>query len=225
MLDMGVGTDQDVAENLLDLRRTNRYLGGTRTVLKALEASHYGVTQDGLSLLDVGTGSADIPMSVVRWCRTRGIEPSITALDVSERNLRVARANFSIGPEVSLLRADALDLPFPANSFDYVTASQFLHHFRDEDVIRLMRGFAEVARRAIIIHDLVRNLVPYYLFRAAGAVFLKSFMTRNDGAISVLRGFTVEELGDLADRAGLDRVKVSRTFPYRLSLIADVNGS
>ncbi|MCI0487064.1 MAG: methyltransferase domain-containing protein [Blastocatellia bacterium] len=235
LLDAGVGTDEDVAGNLLDLRRLNRFLGGTRTVLKALEASrpngnHRSASRRAanhgrLSFLDVGTGSADIPTAVIDWCRARGIEPSCTALDVSERNLRVARANFRISPEVALLRADALELPFAANSFDYVTASQFLHHFRDEDVVRLMKGFAGVARRAVIIHDLVRNLVPYYLFRATGVIFLKSFLTRSDAPLSVLRGFTAEELSSLAHKSGLDRFEVRRYFPYRLSLIADVSDS
>ena len=238
LLDAGIGTDKDVARNLLDLRRINRFLGGTRTVLKALEASHLNgnrrdsglgsvsqtneVTLSNFSLLDVGTGSADIPMAIIAWCKGRGIEPSITALDMSERNLRVARASFRISREVTLLRANALELPFAANSFDYVTASQFLHHFSDEDVVRLMKGFAEVARHTVIIHDLVRNIVPYYFMGSVGAVMMKSFLTRNDAPLSVLRGFTLEELNDLARRAGFDRFEVRRYFPYRLSLVANV---
>jgi hypothetical protein len=46
-------------------------------------------------------------------------------------------------------------------------------------------------------------------------------LTRNDGPVSVLRGFTVDELKELAERAGLKRCKIRRFFPYRISLIAE----
>jgi SAM-dependent methyltransferase len=222
LLDAGAGTDEDVRENLLDLRRINRLLGGTRVVLTALEAMLGQEPSAKLSLLDVGTGSADIPSMVSRWSRARGMAPALAAVDLSDRNLRVARRDLGVSPDVELVRADALMLPFAPRSFDFVTASLFLHHFRDDDVIRLLAGFARIARRAVIVNDLVRNLVPYYFIRMTGPVFAKSFLTRNDGPVSVLRGFTAEELERLGSRAGLSSFSVRRSFPYRLSLIADV---
>jgi ubiquinone/menaquinone biosynthesis C-methylase UbiE len=223
LLDAGEGTDEDVRKNLLDLRRINRLLGGTRVVLDALNASVDGKGVERLSLLDVGTGSADIPTEVHRWCKAHRIEPFVAALDLSERNLRITRKDLSSGAELSFVQADALNLPFEARSFDYVTASLFLHHFRDEDVARLIADFARVARRAVIVNDLVRNLVPYYFSRVTGPFLATSFLTRNDGPVSVLRGFTAKELGALAERAGLRRYRVKRMFPYRLSLVADVS--
>ena len=228
LLDAGEGTDEDVRKNLLDLRRINRLLGGTRVVIDALGQSIHKQSVNGgnverLSLLDVGTGSADIPAEVCRWCRARAIEPFVAALDLSERNLRIARKDLSAGAELSFVRGDALSLPFAARSFDYVTASLFLHHFRDEDVARLLADFARVARRAVIVNDLVRNLVPYYFSRVTGPFLATSFLTRNDGPVSVLRGFTATELEVLAERAGFVSFRVKRMFPYRLSLVADVS--
>jgi 2-polyprenyl-3-methyl-5-hydroxy-6-metoxy-1,4-benzoquinol methylase len=224
LLDAGAGTDEDVRENLLDLRRINRLLGGTRVVLNALESALDETPADEVSLLDVGTGSADIPSAVAAWSRARGISAVLVAVDLSERNLRVARRDIGISPEVELVRADALSLPFGPRSFDFVTASLFLHHFTDADVVRLLTGFARLARRAVIVNDLVRNLVPYYFIRLTGPVFARSFLTRNDGPVSVLRGFTASELNRLGERAGLSRFNVRQQFPYRLSLIADVRG-
>jgi hypothetical protein len=223
LLDAGVGTDEDVAANLADLRRINRFLGGTRVVLGSLaEAIDKGVRS--VSLLDVGTGSADIPCAVSEWCRVRGIDCKTSALDISERNLRIARTRLGISRDVSLVRADSLELPFVDKSVDYVTASLFLHHFRDEDVVRLLRGFALIARRAVIVNDLIRNLVPYWAIRLGAPILAKSFLTSNDGPVSVLRGFTPAELTSLAERAGLHRFTVRRVFPYRISLVANVDG-
>ncbi|HSE97385.1 MAG TPA: methyltransferase domain-containing protein, partial [Blastocatellia bacterium] len=223
LLDAGEGTDEDVRKNLLDLRRINRLLGGTRVVLSAIEGALKQEPADRFSLLDVGTGSADIPSSVCRWSRERGLEPRIVGLDLSERNMRIARRHLGINRDVELVRADALFLPFAPRSFDFVSASLFLHHFREDDIVRLLEAFAAIARRAVIVNDLVRNLVPYYFIRATGPLFATSYLTRNDGPVSVLRGFTAAELKQLGQRAGLSRLSVRRHFPYRLSLIADVH--
>jgi hypothetical protein len=219
-LDIGMGTDEDVARNLSDLRRFNRFLGGASVVLKAL-AKTIGEDAKRISLLDVGTGSADIPAAVADWCRSRGITFDIVALDISKRNLRITRSSLGVHPEVKLICADATRLPFAACSFDYVTASLFLHHFHDEEAVRLLADFGHIARRSVIVNDLVRSPVPYYFLKIFGPILTTSFLTRHDGPVSVLRGFTATELKAMAERAGLGHPKVERIFPYRLLLIAD----
>lgn len=221
-LDAGEGTDKDVARNLADLRRINRFLGGRKVILRAISSCVDGASLKKLSLLDVGTGSADIPMAVGADCRRRGLESFIAAVDISERNLRVSRSQLNVSTDIHLVQADSLNLPFASRSFDFVTASLFLHHFRDEDVVRLLADFERIAKRAVIINDLVRNLVPYYFTRISGPILAWSFLTRSDAPVSVLRGFTPGEMKELASRAGLKDVQVRRLFPYRLSLVADV---
>jgi SAM-dependent methyltransferase len=223
LLDAGEGTDDDVARNLSDLRRINRFLGGSKVVLSAISSLIENNNLKRLSLLDVGTGSADIPTAALAWCEQRGISAMVSALDISERNLRIARSRLGVSRKIQFVRADSLNLPFAAKSFDFVTASLFLHHFQDDDVVRLLSDFASIARRAVIVNDLVRNMAPYYFAKLTGPFLATSFLTRNDGPISVLRGFTAEELKRLAERAGLRRFEVRRSFPYRLSLIAEVS--
>ena len=224
LLDAGEGTDEDVARSLSDLRRINRFLGGRRVVVNSISTCLDGASAERVSLLDVGTGSADIPMAVAEYCKSRGVKTFIAAVDISERNLRISRARLGVSSEIHFVRADSLKLPFLDRSFDFVTASLFLHHFREEDVVRLLADFGRIARRAVIVNDLVRNLVPYYFTRIAGPILAASFLTRNDAPVSVLRGFTVDEMKDLARRAGLKHLEVKRVFPYRLSLVADVRG-
>lgn len=224
LLDAGEGTDEDVAKSLSDLRRINRFLGGRKVILRAISSYLDDRDSHRISLLDVGTGSADLPMAIAQECRQQGISPFIAAVDISERNLRVSRERLGVSPDVDLVRADSLRLPFAPRSFDIVTASLFLHHFRDEDVVRLLADFGRIAKHAVIINDLIRNLVPYYFTRIAGPVLAASFLTRNDGPVSVLRGFTIAEMNDLARRAGLAVRELKTLFPYRLSLIADVTG-
>lgn len=223
MLDAGEGTDEDVARSLSDLRRINRFLGGRRVVLRAISSCLENTSVDRVSLLDVGTGSADLPMAVAESCKARGLETFIAAVDLSERHLRISRERLGVSSEVHLVRADSLKLPFAARSFDFVTASLFLHHFRDDDVVRLLADFGRIARRAVIVNDLVRNLVPYYFTRISFPLLGTSFLTQNDGPVSVLRGFTAGEMSELAQRAGLRVRELKRVFPYRLSLVAETS--
>jgi 2-polyprenyl-3-methyl-5-hydroxy-6-metoxy-1,4-benzoquinol methylase len=225
MLDAGVGTDNDVAENLADLRFINRRMGGTSVVISNLERILSAQRPGEISLLDVGTGSADIPNAVQRLCRSLGISANIVALDLSERNLRIARARLGIEPGIELVQADALRLPFPDSSFDFVTASLFLHHFLESEVRELLSGFTRVARRSVLVNDLARSFVPYYFFRLFGRLFTRSYLTRNDGAISVLRGFTADELRDIASGSCSGKFEVRSVFPYRLSLVVDCASS
>jgi len=223
LLDAGAGSDEDVAGNLKDLRLINRTLGGSRPVVKALVSLFSADPPESISILDVGTVSADIPGRVIHWCRSRGIACETVALDVSERNLRVTRRRLGFDPSISLLQADARLLPFQPRSFDIVIASQFLHHFEDHEVAELLSSFANLARRAVVVNDLARNLVPYYFIRMTGWLFTRSYLTRNDGPVSVLRGFTAPEFVELGKKAGLGRFTVSNVFPYRLLLVADTN--
>jgi ubiquinone/menaquinone biosynthesis C-methylase UbiE len=223
MLDAGEGTDDDVARSLGDLRRINRFLGGKRVILDAIAdiVDRQSEVRE-ISLLDVGTGSADIPSAVSDFLKSHHIKPRIAAVDLSERHIRLARSRFDVSSEVEFVRADSLALPFADKSFDFVTASLFLHHFRDQDVVRLLADFRRIAKRAVIINDLIRNRVPYYFTLITGPFLAASFLTRNDAPVSILRGFTRVEMSTLADRAGLDRRVIKRSFPYRLSMVADV---
>src|SRR6476646_7615202 len=97
LLDAGEGTDDDVAGSLVDLRRVNRFLGGKKVVLRAISSCLDGTNSHHLSLLDVGTGSADLPTAVAENCKRRGVTTFVAAVDLSERNLRISRARLGVG--------------------------------------------------------------------------------------------------------------------------------
>src|SRR5204863_3447172 len=116
-------------------------------------------------------------------------------------------------------------LPFPDRTFDYVIQSLTLHHFDNQGAVSIIKEMARVAARGIFVIDLHRNPVAYFFYTTIGRLFLHNRLIREDGALSILRSFTPEELGALAREAELPNPKVENHFPARLILSAINNGN
>jgi hypothetical protein len=103
-----------------------------------------------------------------------------------------------------------------------VFCSLFLHHFTDEEVVELLNGFGEVARKAVLVIDLERNPIPYYFIAWSRPLLGWDPVTVHDGAISVEAAFRREELEELARRAGLrnPRARVYRPA-FRIAMSAE----
>ncbi len=204
--------------SLRELRLVNRCLGDVRVLLKHLATFAAGRGRDKLTVLDVGTGSADIPAAIAGWARKAGIEVSITAVDVNPQAVRIARSAIGEDPMIKFAAADGLDLPFRDNSFDLVLCSKTLHHFTAKDAVRLIQGISRIARQGYIIMDLRRSWVAYLLIFALTRLFSRNRITRFDGPLSVLRAFTPRELASLASRAGASDFTISREPFCRMAI-------
>ena len=204
----------ELIDSLGDIRRVNRWLGGTRALTRHLFPMIEQLRRRQIRLLDVGTGSADIPAVIVEWGRQRGIEIDFVVLDLNELTTQTARTQTAGYPEIKVVQADAMRLPFADQSFDFVLATLFLHHLTAAQAARVLSDFARVARACFIINDLRRHPVAYYSIRALTQIFTRNRLVRHDAAVSVLRGFTESDLQELAQVADL-RLRISRHFPYR----------
>jgi len=194
--------------SLGDLIRLNRRWGGHSTLRRLLRE----IPEKSFSLLDVGAASGDMGARVREWYP----EARVISLDRIVAHLTSAE-----GPRVA---GDAFHLPFRPKSIDYVFCSLFLHHFTDDQVARLLAGFGEVARRAVLVIDLDRNPVPYYFVPWTQWLFGWDSVTVNDARISVEAAFRPRELETLARRAGLRNPRAQAYWPaFRIALVANVN--
>jgi SAM-dependent methyltransferase len=139
----------------------------------------------------------------------------VTSLDYVESHLA--------GGGGRRVAGDAFQMPFRAGSFDYVFCSLFLHHFSDQDVVRLLKGFGLVARNAVLVIDLERNPIPYYFIAWSRPLLGWDPVTVHDGAISVEAAFRREEMEELARRAGRrnPRARVYRPA-FRIAMSAEI---
>src|SRR5215472_4041114 len=161
LLDAPVAAERLLARNLRDIRRINRLLGWTSLAVQRVSELVVRHKLMRFTLLDVATGSADIPLALARWAARQGLQISITATDLSEQVLANARANCSGVENIQIERQDGLALTYSAQSYDLALCSLALHHFSPHDAPRLLVELARVARCAVIVNDLARSLPAY----------------------------------------------------------------
>ena len=216
----------EYAESLADIRTVNRYLGDYQTVSNFFSALLQGIESSAdrpISVLDVATGSADIPVEIVKWARSRGITMAVTAVDVNPLAVREAVDLTRAYPEITIAVADGFSLPYGDASFDIVLCSKTLHHFGEEDTVRLLKEIGRVAAIGYIIMDLRRSWVAWLLISILARIFSRNRLTRHDGPMSVLRSYTVAELAVLAGSAGLASSRIVRE-PFWLMVLSGRKG-
>jgi SAM-dependent methyltransferase len=192
--------------SLEDIAQCNRLFGGASAVLSELRPLFAAVRRGSgtLTLLDVGTGAGDIPSRVRREGKACGVEVVTIGLEVSVALARACRTQAG-----NALAADARALPFADRSVDIVTCSQVLHHFEDAAARTLLGELHRVARVRVIVSEIRRA------WAAAGGVWLASWalgfhpVSRHDGVVSVLRGFSARDLA-LAVHAATGRHAIVR---------------
>lgn len=204
------GCDAALRErSLRDVTRANRLLGGMRAVLAELRLLLPELAALGrvVSLLDVGTGLCDIPAAARAVAARHGVTLHVIGLDEACSLLRAGRPRLD-----AAVCGDARHMPLATGSVDVVTCSQVLHHFEPDEAIALLRELDRIARVRVIVSDIRRSWL------AAAGLWVLSFpmrfhpVSRADGTLSVLKGFTAAELEVMIERG----TGVATTARHRL---------
>jgi ubiquinone/menaquinone biosynthesis C-methylase UbiE len=223
-LDKGDYTSEEYEGCMVELRQVNRWLGDASalrdSLLKEIEENQL----PSFSIVDVGAGSGELLRVIAERARKSNRKAQLVGVELNARSAEAIMEQSQNFSEISSVRGDALQLPFADNQFDYAFCSLFTHHFRNDDVVAILRELSRVASGRIFVIDLHRHPVAYYFFTTVGRLFLHNRLIREDGALSILRSFKPEELASLAKRAGLKGIEVTRRFPYRLVLSSRKNG-
>jgi ubiquinone/menaquinone biosynthesis C-methylase UbiE len=204
--------DPDVLTgNLRDLRRANAVFGGVVLSKRALEALAGRAADRGaeISLLDVGTGAADIPLALLDHWGVRDRRLEITAVDSRPEVIDAARRiepRIDRTPRLTLAVADGRSLPYPDDSFDVAHTSLVLHHLEPVDVVAFIRELDRVSRLGIIVNDLARSRLTLIGAWLLGHVATLNSYSRNDAPLSARRAYTLDEAHALIAAAGLRSV-------------------
>ena len=188
-----------LASDLRNLRQLNRHFGSYALTTHFLRRWIQPGAQ--LRVLDLATGSGDIPRLVIDYARKVGAILRVEAIDQQSSTLEIARDLSADYPEIDFKQGDVCFFG-KDGQYDIVLCSLALHHFDEAAAVRLLKRCRHLSRRFVLVSDLRRG------FHATVGIYLlteliyRESMTRTDARLSAERSFSFREFGSLAERAG-----------------------
>ncbi|MFI5455339.1 MAG: methyltransferase domain-containing protein [Isosphaerales bacterium] len=171
-----------------------------------------------IRVLDLASGGGDVPIALACRAARASLNLRVEGCDISRGAVHFARQRaIERGVAVRFFTLNALADSIP-KGYDVLTCSLFLHHLDEADAVRLLRKMADAARRLVLVDDLVRGRLGYALAWAGCRLLSRSPIVRHDGPVSVSSAFTPAEVRELAKRAGLEGVSLTRHWPRRFLL-------
>ena len=204
--------DERIDSALDELKIINKFLGGIATTESAVDRIRQKkYLEGGLSVLDVGSGAADILTALKN--KFKNLE--VTSIDVNKRAALYLKDHTIIK---NIVCGDIKSNPFKDHKFDLVHASLFFHHFKEEEIRDILSDLFQLCRYAIIVNDLRRSILALLGIKLLTLIFSKSEMVKNDAPLSVKRGFTKSELENILRELNY-KYTITRKWAFRWCLI------
>jgi len=199
LMDLPQPVSNELEVDLQNLRQLNRFFGGHALVSRFLR----DWIRPGklLRVLDLATGSGDVPRLVVDHARSLDANVEVTAVDQQTSTLEIARQLSADYPEISYQHGDILEWGND-DTYDIVLCTLALHHFGEEDAVRLLQRCRKLSHGCVLVSDLRRGFLATVGIYLLTAIIFRAPMTKADGRASAERAFSFREFRSLAEWAG-----------------------
>ena len=209
----------EILRDALDkIASINQLLGGNALTLKGVgKLLKSTPSEKEIVIVDVGCGNGDMLRSLAAFGTKNNFNFRLIGIDANAFTINHAQnlsKNFS---NISYECLDIFSPSFVKIKCDIVLCTLTLHHFKDQEIERLLAVFYEQARLGVVINDLHRSVVAYRLFQALCFVFQLNAMSREDGLTSILRGFKKEDLEEFSKKLNFknDTIRWKWAFRYQ----------
>ena len=199
LMDIPQGDSYELRTDLANLVSLNRHFGSHRLLLQF--AKKWLKPGGRYKVLDLATGAADLPRELVRWARRNQVSLNIDAVDAQGATLHIAKESSFAFPEICFFEADIRSFE-PGITYDLVLCSLALHHFSEEDAIRVLARCRALSHRWALVSDLERSLLARLGVWVLTATAYREAMTRHDARVSAKRAFSKAEFVSMAVAAG-----------------------
>jgi len=209
---------EDFRGCLIDLAQVNRFTLAHRPTLLWLNRLIAATDRSRpLHIVDVGCGGGDMLRAIAKWANRRGIQVSLTGIDLNPYAARAARELSTAENGIRWITGDAYAYK-PGEGIDVVLSSLFTHHLSDPQIERFLAWMEATASRGWFINDLHREQIYIHLFQALSAAARWHRFVRHDGPVSIQRSFRPRDWAILCEAAigNLDAVQIEKRIPGRL---------
>jgi 2-polyprenyl-3-methyl-5-hydroxy-6-metoxy-1,4-benzoquinol methylase len=208
----------DLYLNLRELNTINTYLGGHAVTCKALNSFELN-KEITYTILDIGCGGGDNLISLAKWARKKGISLQLIGVDLKQDCISFAQKQCANYPEISLVCSDYQSFLRKHAPFDIIFNALFCHHFKDAQLQELFQLMKEKSKLGFFVNDLHRHPLAYYSIKWITYIFSRSYLVKNDACLSVLRGFSLENLTQLLPVSLYSNSRISWQWAFRWLII------
>ncbi len=179
---------------LEDISRVNRLLNGNRITVRAVDQLIKETPRKKYTIVDMGCGDGQMLREVADFYRNKDVEVRLIGIDLSEKGIKIAQELSEGYPEIQFLRQDILNIKAEALQCDILLCTLTMHHFSNAEIPIFLDQFVKLSNLGVVINDLQRSRVAYYLFKLFSIIFIKTDIGRLDGLTSIKSGFLKDEL-------------------------------
>jgi 2-polyprenyl-3-methyl-5-hydroxy-6-metoxy-1,4-benzoquinol methylase len=210
----------EILRDALDkIARINVLLGGNKVTLQGVRTlcSQSDANKE-ISILDVGCGNGDMLRTLADYAKRQNLKFRLHGIDANEFTVNHAKGLSTAYQNISYSTSDIFEYNLPER-YDIILCTLTLHHFKDPQLLELLRYFEQQSRMGIVINDLHRSALAYYLFKALCYLFGLNNMSREDGLISILRGFKKQDLHAYSKQLNFHHYSVQWKWAFRYQWI------
>ncbi|MBW8362148.1 MAG: methyltransferase domain-containing protein [Kaistella sp.] len=214
--------DEGLITALDDIAKINQLLGGNKATLEGVKKLIKNLPSDQtVTIMDFGCGSGDMLRMLSKFGTQNNVQFNLIGIDANEATIRHARKCSEDFANITYLAEDIFLYDFSKYTIDIALITLTLHHFKEAEIVKILRIIFDLVRKGIVVNDLQRSKLAYRLFQAIIFIFRLKKMTANDGLISILRGFKREDLEKFSEKLRFKKYSIKWKWAFRYQWIIE----
>jgi 2-polyprenyl-3-methyl-5-hydroxy-6-metoxy-1,4-benzoquinol methylase len=201
------------------IARINQLLGGNKVTLEGIKKVIPSNKTETITIADIGCGNGDMLRMLSDFAQKNKLDFKLIGIDANEFTINYAKKLSVAYPNIDYQCVDIFSEDFKTLKFDIILCTLTLHHFTNEQILNIITTFRDNAKTGIIINDLHRSKLAYRLFELICFIFKLNRMSRQDGLISILRGFKKNELEEFSKKLNLKNYNINWKWAFRYQWI------
>jgi len=187
-------TGQVLDQTLRELEFINKWLGGNKITINAIDQLLKNTNTSEITIVDLGCGGGDMLKIIDAWGKRKKLKLKLTGVDANPYIVDFAKKNLKDYPHIHFETMDIFSEEFQQRKYDIVVGTLFYHHFSSTELTDFFKRLRQQVSIGYVVNDLHRHWLAYYSIKLLTQIFSKSSMVKYDAPLSVLRAFKKEEL-------------------------------
>lgn len=210
---------EELREALDQIARINQLLGGNKVTLEGIKKVLPSSKTETITIADIGCGNGDMLRMLSDFAQKNKLDFKLIGIDANEFTINYAKKLSVAYPNIDYQCVDIFSEDFKTLKFDIIVCTLTLHHFTNEQILNIITTFRDNAKTGIIINDLHRSKLAYRLFELICFIFKLNRMSRQDGLVSILRGFKKNEIEEFSKKLNLKNYNINWKWAFRYQWI------